>query len=68
MIRIKRIIKVRLIAQVKDAKDKYQKAKDESSLFAHQIAKWFELESSDETKGPIRDIVNFASTQYRSCF
>ncbi|WP_096387066.1 hypothetical protein [Mycoplasmopsis bovigenitalium] len=59
--------KVELIAQVKDAKEKYQKAKDESSLFAHQIAKWFELEreSSDETKGPIRDIVNFASPQYR---
>ncbi|ENY68958.1 Hypothetical protein, predicted lipoprotein [Mycoplasmopsis bovigenitalium 51080] len=57
-----------LIAQVNDAKEKYQKAKDESSLFAHQIAKWFELEreSSDETEGPIRDIVNFASPQYRS--
>lgn len=59
--------KTELIAQVKDAKAKYQKAKDESSLFAHQIAKWFELEreSSDETKGPIRDIVNFASPQFR---
>lgn len=43
------------------------KAKDESSLFAHQIAKWFELEESVEeveTKVELNSKFCF-KTQYR---